>query len=214
MSSSVEFNDRRGQRGRAHINLIAARLPNGQQVIFEFTGKNVPGVLTVVSKHFTKEGKWSANYWTVELAEGVIGFTHSQCWGSGEWLDSGCWRETVQEISWGTRHLSAVYKTVELDADAVERFVRSTWPDQAKRLDAAEADRAAEPSAALVTLLAAQEELAQAQKSHAAILADVARLEEAETIKAEAAALRERTARAREAMKRGIGLADLKELLC
>lgn len=186
----INFNDRRGHRGRQHLNLIAARLPDGRQVIFEFSGQSVPGVAQIVKEDYNKNGKWSAAYWEVDLAEGVFGVVRSQDWETGDWLTARRWSEAIAEFIGADA----------LDADAVERFIRAKWPNIAGQLDAARREAQADGSAALADLLAAQEELAAAQAEHAAAVAGVAALEQAEAARAEAAALAERTARAKAAM--------------
>jgi phage/plasmid-associated DNA primase len=70
-----------------------------------------------------------------------------------------------------------------------------------------------EAAAILAEMLAAQEELAAAQAEHRAVVADIAAIEKAEHDRTEAAALRARTEKARDAMKRGASLADLKAML-
>lgn len=199
----IEFNDKRGHRGRAHINLIAARLPDGRQIIFQFVGQTVVGVAQIVKGDYRQNGKWSASYWEVELAEGAIGFTRSQDWETGEWLNSRRWPEAIAEFA----------GSEALDADAVERFIRATWKNIAVALDRAAEEEKADGSTGLAELLAAQEALVEARTEAAAVAADVARLEQAEAMRAEAEALKERTARAKEAMRKGASLADLKTLL-
>lgn len=199
----IEFNDKRGHRGRHHVNLIAARLPDGQQVIFQFNGRSVPGVAQIIKKDYNQNGKWSASYWEVDLVGDAIGFIRSQHWETGEWLNSRRWPEAIAEFT----------GRETLDADAVERFIRAAWRDIATELDAAAEQTRADGSIALADLLTAQKELAVAQAEHAAASAEVVRLEKAQAAHAEAEALKKRTARAKEAMKRGVDLADLKALL-
>jgi len=87
----MQFDDKLGHRGLYHKNLIAARLPDGRQIIFEFAGKAVPGVVQIVREDYTKNGKWSHSRWAVELADGVIGFVRGQDWETSQWLNSKRW---------------------------------------------------------------------------------------------------------------------------
>jgi hypothetical protein len=202
--TKTTFNDGIGSRGRQHRNFLAARLEGGTQIIIEFQGKTIPGVARVRSTQYTKNGKWSHNTWDLELTEGVIAFTVSQSWGTGQWLDAQTWAEAVTEFSQG----------LPLEAEAVERFLRSSWTGVAERLDKAELAFAQPAGPALEKLLAAQEALAAAQKDMAAVAIEVSALERAEAIRLEAEAVVERAAQARVALKgRKLSLDELKALV-
>ena len=203
----ISFNDRRGNRGRQHINLLAARLPDGRQVIFEFTGKGIPGVVTLVKEDYEKNGKWSHSTWTVELADGVQGWTHGQNWETGEWLTAKRWQEALAEFK------TIAGRDRALDDTAIERFIRATWRETAQKLDATQAALLADGTPALLDLLAAQKELIAAQQEHTALVAEVEAMEQAELARQEAESTRARVAAARALMKKGASLADLKAML-
>lgn len=205
--SKITFDDKRGSRGLRHLNLLAARLPNGQQVVFEFTGKQIPGICQVIKEDYSKNGKFSANYWDCELAEGVIGWSHSQRWETGAWLDSKRWPEAIAEFS---NHYG---ENRGIDPDAAERFIRATWKQLARAMDKASQEAKSDPSVALQELLEAQEELAEANREFGNVVKEIATLEETERCRQEAVAIRERTAKAREAMKKGVSLSELRSLL-
>lgn len=203
----ITFNNKRGHRGRRHVNLLAARLQDGQQVIFEFAGKSIPGVITVVKEEFEQNGKWSASYWEVELADSAQGWTHEQDWETGNWMNSRRWPEALAEF----KTLAGRDRT--LDDTAIERFIRATWRETAQKLDATQAALLADGTPALLDLLAAQEELIAAQQEHTAVSLEVEAMEQAELARHEAESLRVRTAAARALMKKGASLADLKAIL-
>ena len=201
----VSMNNRLGSRDRRHLNILVGQV-DGQDLLFEFAGKSIPGVVVVLKDEYDKNGKWSSTSWEVEMAEGIGHFVWRQDWGTGAWVAAGTWDRLTQDVRELTR-------LPQLQAAAVARFVRARFPAEAQRLDAAEMDRQASPTEALLELLVAQKELAAAQMEAAEVEADVRRLEQAEQARQEAAALRERTGKAKEAMKRGASLADLKALL-
>ncbi len=210
------FDDKLGHRGLYHKNLIAARLPDGRQIIFEFAGKAVPGVVQIVREDYTSGGKWSHSCWEVELADGVIGFVRRQDWETSQWLNSKRWPEAIAEFQ----------GKESLDADAVERFIRITWQGIAANLDAAASEKA-DGSAALIKLLEEQDALAKelsalgrlrdalAKELSALgrLSEEVAAMEEAERVMTETIATRARVTKAREAMQRGASLSDLRALL-
>ncbi|GEM_PF-3056017 len=199
----MQFDDKLGHRGLYHKNLIAARLPDGRQIIFEFAGKAVPGVVQIVREDYTKNGKWSHSRWAVELADGVIGFVRGQDWETSQWLNSKRWPEAIAEFQ----------GKESLDADAVERFIRTTWQGVAANLDADAASEKADGSAALLELLEAQDALAKEQSALGRLREEVAAMEEAERVMTETIATRARVTKAREAMQRGASLSDLRAIL-
>ncbi len=199
----LEFNDKFGNRSLRHQNLVAARLPDGRQVIFTFTGKSVAGVVQVIKEEYNKNGKWSATYWQVELADGVIGFVRSQDWETGQWLNSKRWHEAIVEFRGKD----------DLDDESIERFIRAEWKRTAERLDAEREASQQDGSVALMELLAAQDALAEAQAELASIQMDVARMEATELVRAETIATSERVSQAKVAMAKGASLADLTALL-
>jgi len=199
----MQFDDKLGHRGLYHKNLIAARLPGGRQIIFEFAGKAVPGVVQIVREDYTKNGKWSHSCWAVELADGVIGFVRGQDWETSQWLNSKRWPEAIAEFQ----------GKESLDADAVERFIRTTWQGVAANLDADAASEKADGSAALLELLEAQDALAKEQSALGRLREEVAAMEEAERVMTETIATRARVTKAREAMQRGASLSDLRAIL-
>lgn len=197
------FDDKLGHRARNHQNLLAGRLPDGKQVIFQFTGQSVPGVITVIKKDYSKNGKWSYTAWECELADGVIGFVRSQDWETGAWLNACMWQEAILEFK----------GKEDLDSDAIERFIRANWKATAGRLDKTAQLEHSNGNAALQELLDAQQELVSAQTEIAEIEHHVLQLEEAQQLRAEAEVIRHRVAAAKTAMKKGASLSDLKALL-
>lgn len=204
-TTTVTFNDRIGSRSLSHMNVLVASVGD-QTVIFPFEGKPVPGVVQIVSTRYEKNGKWSYTEWTAELADGIRSFEWYQNWETSQYLNAGVWSRAVEDV----RRFASI---PDLDAEAIERFVRARLPVKAKALDAALVASAADPTPALLDLLRAQEELAASSKEEAAIRQEVALAEQAAQARSEAAAIRERVANAKAAMKRGASLADLKALL-
>ena len=212
--TTITLNDKLGSRSLKHLNLFVA-LAGNEQVIAKFEGGTLPGLFQVTCADFTKNGKWSHNTWTVEPADGVSLFTIAQDWETSKWLNSQTWTAALAEFAQKAKSAEDGYPRVAgLEETAIARFIRAEWPGLAGKLDAAEdATATASPSSAIAALIAAQSEKSLAQKELAAVTAEVAAIEQAETLKREAAALRDRTAKAKDMMKRGASLADLKALL-
>lgn len=214
--TKITMNDRLHSRGRRHQNVFAAPAGDGA-VLIQFTGESIPGVATIASEKFTKDGKWSHTTWTVDLADNVRWFQWDQDFGTGEYLTSKTWETAIEEV----RRESGM---PDLDADAITRYVRATLPDLAASMD-----KAATPVAsAAPAIIAAQQALAsaQAEKSAAeaelaAALAEIAEelqlREEAAAELAEAQAIKDQAAKARAALASAKGgsmsLADLKAML-
>lgn len=214
--TTITLNDKIGSRSLKHLNLFVA-LAGSEQVIAKFEGGTLPGLFQVIRADFTKNGKWSHNTWTVEPADGVSLFTIAQDWETGKWLNSQTWGAAMAEFIQKAKRAEDGYgmgASSLLEVTAITRFIRSEWPGLAAKLDAAQdATATTSPSTAIAALIAAQSEKALAQREQAALAAEVAALEQAETLKREAAETRERTAKAKDMMKRGASLADLKALL-
>lgn len=197
-----EFNDKLGSRSLKHINVLIASDGDENTVIFQFQGKSIPGIVKMVRADFTKNGKWSHNTWTVEPADGVQCATISQDWETGKWLNSMAWSQAVDEFKKKTRIIGlGSWIPVEIPDKAVIRFIRATWPKIATELDKADSEIGPSMSDAIDSLIAAQNDLAAAQQELAAAQQEIA------------AAIRQRVTAAREAMKKGVSLADLKALL-
>ena len=201
----VTFNNRLGSRSIVHMNLLVATV-GGQVVMFEFPGKSIPGVCQVVSTRSEKNGKWSYTEWTVELADGIQSFVWTQDWKTSLYVNAGTWLRAIEDVR-------KVAKLPDLDAVAIERFIRAKLPNTAKKLDQAVGSLEADPSPALMDLIAAQEELAAARAELNAVMGEVKNLEAAEAARKEAAETRERVSAAKQAMAKGASLADLKALL-
>lgn len=209
-----EFNDKLGSRSLKHLNLLIARDGDGNTVVCQFQGKSIPGIVKMVSADFTKNGKWSHNTWTVEPADGVQCATISQDWETGKWLNSLAWSQAVDEFKKKTRIIGlGSWIPVEIPDKAVIRFIRATWPKIATELDKNDSEIGPSMSDAIDSLIAAQNDLAAAQQELAAAQQEIVRMEREQAAITEAAAIRQRVASAREAMKKGASLADLKSLL-
>lgn len=200
----IKFNNRLGSRSIVHMNMLVAAV-NDQTVIFEFPGKSIPGVCQIISSRYEKNGKWSYDEWEVELSAGVQAFVWSQDWETSLYVNAGTWDRVIEDVR-------AIAKLPDLDATAIERFVRAKLPNTAKKLDAAIGSLDADPAPALLDLIAAQEELATARAEEAAVRREIRNIEAAEAARQEAAETRERVAAAKSAMVKGASLADLKAL--
>ena len=214
--TTTTFNDRLGSRSIHHMNLLIAAISD-QTLIFPFEGKAIPGVCQIISTRSEKNGKWSFTEWTVELADGIRSFVWSEDWNEGRYVTAGTWPRAIEDV----RRISGI---PDLDATAIERFIRAKLGKAAARLDDAERAAKTDPTPILAELLAAQTELATAQAERAAVQAEEARLSAeiqqaidaraaAEQARKDAAETRERVAKAKAAMAKGVSLTDLKAML-
>ena len=209
-----EFNDKLDSRSLKHINLLIASDGDKNTAIFQFQGKSIPGIVLVVRADFTKNGKWSHNTWIVDPAPGVSCATISQDWETGKWLNGLTWKSAIEEFKDKTRILGlANWTPVETPDNTITRFIRATWPKIATELDKVDSEIGPSMSDAIDSLIAAQNDLAAAQQELAAAQQELVRMEREQAAITKAAAIRQRVTAAREAMKKGASLADIKALL-
>lgn len=196
------FDDKLGHRNRKHINLLVLK---GQGIV-EFRGESIPPALRVIRRNFVRNGKWSHNWWEVEIDESqAIPVVFSQEWETGEYFTSCTWTDAISLLG------EIVQASENGITDAmIETFIRGRFPEDADRFDEEETKNSDNKTA---ELLAAQAELAAAQKEAAELVKKIHQMEEAERLRAEAEATRQRVAKAREMMAKGVSLADLKSIL-
>lgn len=194
-NSLIRIDDKLASRGCQHMNLIVAQLGD-TQVIFQFGGESIPGLLQVVSTSYTKDGRWSHHRWDAEAAPGVGVFRFSQDFGTGTYLPEGRWAEARQNF----RRQAG---TLLLDDEAIDRFIRARLPDAAARLDAELAMTQEDPTPFLLAVFVQQEIAGGAAKL--AALGEVAKRQ------AEAQELARRMAR--EEQGRQAALTDVKAKL-
>ena len=220
--TKINLNNQIGSRSTHKMNLVVAQVGD-DQLLFEFTGVGIPGAVTVVQEDYEKNGKWSFSTWAVELSDGLHCFLWYQDWEQGNYLTAKTW-ESAREHVRKTAKKHTLTGSFDLKDEAIDRFVRARLPNTAARLDAAEAERTRDPTPILEDLLAAQAELAEAQKDLSAAQAERGQLAAevkqalearaaAEKSRQEAAATADRVTKAKAAMARGASLADLKEML-
>lgn len=93
----------------------------------EFKGASIPGVCRVIRDDYKKNGKWSFSTWTIQLADGVQA-----------WTNAG---GRVADLS-GLCALTSPLTMAATWADVPEplrRVVRSIYPNNAQRLNEADA---------------------------------------------------------------------------
>lgn len=113
----IRLEDKLASSGCQHMNLGVAQLGD-TQVIFQFGGESIPGLLQVVSTHD----------WGVEAAPGVGVFQFNQNFKTKTYLPEGRWAEARQNFR---RQAGALL----LEDEAIDRFIRSRLPEDAARLD-------------------------------------------------------------------------------
>lgn len=213
-NATIRINNKLASRGCQHLNLIVAQLGD-TQVIFEFKGESIPGLLQVVSTAYTRDGKWSHYDWFVEAQEGVGFFKFSQDWGSGTYIPESRWAEARENFRRQATPLS-------LENDAIDRFIRARLPDAACRLDTELAMSQEDPTGFLLAVFVQQEIAGGAAKL--AALGEVAK-RQAEALE-EAQELSRRMAREEQGRQealtevkaklgtgKAVSLADLKSIM-
>jgi len=213
-NATIRLDDRLASRGCQHMNLIVAQLGD-TQIISEFKGASIPGLLRVIDTQYTKQGRWSHHDWFVEAQAGVGVFKFSQDWGTGAYLPEGRWEEARENFR---RQATPV----QLEDSAIDRFIRARLPDAAAHLDAEEALSQGDPTQYLLEVFVQQEIAGGAAKL--AALGEVAK-RQAEAL-AEAQELARRMAREEQGRQaaltevkaklgtgKAVSLADLKSLM-
>lgn len=198
----VTVNDGIGDRGRKHVNVLVS--DNG---MVAFNGQSIPGAVRVLSVNYDKAGpRWSKTTWEVELSEGIRMETLTQEWGTGCWLNAKTWSEAVKE-------LREKLKVPQMSDDVCRTFIRiELHPKVSMALDQ-ESNRWDAGINNMDDLLAAQKELALVQQEAVNILAEAEMQQHAALLREQAAATSAKVAQARELLKKGVSLADLKALL-
>lgn len=206
-NTTVVFDDQLGSRDIQHKNLLVAKVGD-EQVIFEFSG-DIPGVARVVKTRKEKNGKWSFTEWTVELAPGIEGFSFSQDWETGQYLGSS-WAHTRDRFREAARRKVAQ----PLEDAAIDRYVRARFKREfVDKLDEKEGVLAQPSEAALAEILSAQQARAEAEREYQGVAVEVAALAQAEADRKEAVALKDRAAAIKQAMSKGMSLADLQAMM-
>lgn len=178
---------------------------DGTQLITPFHGGNIDGAVQVVKEHFHKNGKWSYYQWTLQCADNVwfMKIPDGQRHAS--------WQAAIDEWKrlW---HYHNGADAPQIDDEAIRRHWRHRSPAKAAEWD--KIDSTLMQPSQLPELLAAQIELADAQKELQAVKAEVNSLRVAEELKAAAEQTRTKVAKAKAALSKGsVNLADLQAML-
>lgn len=197
-------NDGIGSRRIRHKNFLAV---TGQGIV-EFTGQSIAPVLRVTKTTAEGGGKWHKHIWECEVADNAELFSFTQDWEMGTWFVSKTWAGALDEFR---KAIPADIRDTLTDEHIV-RCIRAALPKSAATLDAAEQEWQ-QAGDQLAELLAAQAELAEAKAELQSLQQHVQQLDAAEQARQEAAETRARVDRAKQAMRQGASLADLKDLL-
>lgn len=125
------WSDKMGHRGRKPWCLL---VQGGE--IREFTGESIPGLVAVVGTSRSKNGKWSATTYRLELAGGVRAIGGLDGWETGRFAE-------------GLRAAASFQRPIDRWLDVAEalgtsvteamRFLRAWRPRAAEALDAVDA---------------------------------------------------------------------------
>lgn len=115
----VQYSDRQGSRDRQIIGYAYCR-----NRITMFYGDDIPGILVVSNRDYTKNGKWSYTLYTIQLAPGWKFGEKRQDWDNGDYFTANAPLKTIaQEL--GLEGLT--------DLTAVERFMATYLPRYHRR---------------------------------------------------------------------------------
>jgi len=123
------YSDKMGHRGRMSKLIVGCG-----EALHKFEGKGIPGVVGIVSDHYTKSGKWSHTDFTLRLAPTAWKLVASQSWEEGEYFH-GCKAISEMVAQLRTAGCQAA------DAACVS-FLESAFPKTVERVRAREAELA------------------------------------------------------------------------
>lgn len=198
----ISFSNKLRSRGLKNMLLFCA-----QDTIFEFKWKNIAGICRIESEKYQQSGKWSGTDYEISYLDGIDAFVLKQDWESSLWIPESTWERVLQ--SW-KKHFPWA------SDEAIECFIRSSFPKNSERLDAAENILQEDPSEYLQKLKEAQQNYQTATKLRDDVVRDVQMLIEAEKLNIESKRIEIDTSMIREKLansgKRGLSLWELQEL--
>ncbi len=200
----IMFNNRLGPRSRMHDNILVG-VVDSQQVLVLFNGENIPGFAQVTRHEYDKNGKWSADTWTVTIPDDADGFVLEENWELGVYFPHPTWDGAIKT-------LQAHAKQILISQTAAKRFIRHSFPKSAAKFDLADEELNKLSCNALADILAAQKELEAAGKEYAKLEVEINTQLEARNARQKAAELKEKTLNIKEAMKKGASLDALQAM--
>jgi len=135
----ITWGDRQGRRGRQAFLLLIAMDKN---LVHVFSGKDIPGVVVIENRDYTKDGKWSHNTYELALANHVRPIAGHEGWNTGSFLEG--MREACHLPHTPTKWLE-VANALGVSIAEAQRFLRDYRPEEASRID--EVERAIEAMA-------------------------------------------------------------------
>ena len=201
----IKCDDQLGSRGLKKVNVLI--VPG--QGLLKFTGESISPVAKVLLAEPSKNGKWSCTTWTIELAEGVRQEVIKQDWESSEWLLGETLGIALEDLK---KRLKITPEDGITDPQILQ-FLQAHFPKSLKKLQDKDSSWG-EGKDQVAELLAAQKALAEAKAAEQEVLEVVYKLEEAEKMMAEAAAIQGRVTAAKALLGKGkVSLSDLKSAM-
>jgi hypothetical protein len=143
----------------------------------------------------------------VEIPDEFELLPFSQDWETGKYFPVNTWPEAIARLN---ERLDGKPARMGISAEQIERAIRSIFQEAAKKIDAAQAAFAGAGNV-LDELFKAQAALAEVQRQEAEMNRTISQLEDAESLRQQAAETAARVEAAQKIMKSGkISLADLK----
>ena len=132
----MTWKDEMGNRSRKAWLLLVAK---GE--IIPFAGESIPGVVAVVGRDYTKNGKWSHHTYRLMPGDGVDAVAGHNGW------DSNTFAEGLVQARRAAPGAADTWEGVAgllgVTREAAERFLRAWRPKAAERLDETKAAIAA-----------------------------------------------------------------------
>lgn len=127
----LEWSDKMGSRSRKAWLLFIRG-----DYVFPFKGDDIPGVVVVRGKDYTRNGKWSHDLYRLEVAYGVRHIAGHEGWETGRFV------EGLRDSVGGGQALdtwSDLAKALGVSVPGAMEFLRSWRPKAAEALDQVEA---------------------------------------------------------------------------
>jgi hypothetical protein len=198
-TKNSQYNDQIGSRGRRNFLLV---FDAKNDVLFRWNCETVPGVILAGKSEYEKRGKWSNTTYYFQTPDHVQTHRWEEGFESGKYFEEEFWSEQIKRIQ-------GFFKADQKpSAEAVERFMRATFPNTSNRFDEAEKTRNSQEDGGAV--LKAQQELIAEIKMQ--IAQEQAKIAAQEQEKADALKLEKVNANSMK-LKKGMSLQELQELL-
>jgi len=139
--SECTYSDQLGSRSRRPFLLFVT----GKGEVVRFRGESLPGVAVVVGTDYSRNGKWSATTYRLEVAEGVRAISGREGWETGRFTEG---LRTAVNFDQPIDRWEDVASSLGVTVAEAMRLLREWRPKESADLDAVEERLAALDDAA------------------------------------------------------------------